>query len=281
MPWDHTSITTREVDLGPVRLALVEAGRGGRPLLLAHGFTGTKEDFADWIDPLVEGGWWVVAPDHRGHGGSSKLADESAYTLATLAADLEALVAHLGWDRYALLGHSMGGMIAQEVVLRDPGRVERLVLMDTHHGPVEGLEPERVEAGMAILRSEGLEVFLSVLEHVAPRVPTPSEAALAARRPELVAWNETKLRNVDPAMYAAMALQLVYRADLLDALAELAVPTLVLVGAEDQAFVGAAHRMAATIPGAELVVVTDAAHSPQFENPDAWWAAVSGFLHRA
>lgn len=84
MPWDHTSITTREVDLGPVRLALVEAGRGGRPLLLAHGFTGTKEDFADWIDPLVEAGWWVVAPDHRGHGGSSKLADESAYTLATL-----------------------------------------------------------------------------------------------------------------------------------------------------------------------------------------------------
>lgn len=60
--------------------------------------------------------------------------------------------------------------------------------------------------------------------------------------------DETKLRNVDPAMYAAMALQLVYRADLLDALAELAVPTLVLVGAEDQAFVGAAHRMAATIP---------------------------------
>ena len=202
MPWDHTSITTREVDLGPVRLALVEAGRGGRPLLLAHGFTGTKEDFADWIDPLVEAGWWVVAPDHRGHGGSSKLADESAYTLATLAADLEALVAHLGWDRYALLGHSMGGMIAQEVVLRDPGRVERLVLMDTHHGPVEGLEPERVEAGMAILRSEGLEVFLSVLEHVAPRVPTPSEAALAARRPELVAWNETKLRNVDPTIRA-------------------------------------------------------------------------------
>ena len=105
MPWDHTSITTREVDLGPVRLALVEAGRGGRPLLLAHGFTGTKEDFADWIDPLVEAGWWVAAPDHRGHGGSSKLADESAYTLATLAADLEALVAHLGWDRYALLGY--------------------------------------------------------------------------------------------------------------------------------------------------------------------------------
>lgn len=280
MAWDHTPITTHEVDLGPVRLAVAEAGRGGRPLLLAHGFTGTKEDFADWIDPLVETGWWVVAPDHRGHGGSTRLADESAYTLTAFAHDLEALVDLLGWDRYSLLGHSMGGMIAQEVVLRDPGRVERLVLMDTHHGAVEGLEPERVDAGMAILRTEGFEVYVSVLEQVAPRTPTPAEAALADRRPELRAWNEAKLRAVDPAMYAAMAPQLVRRADLLGALARLTLPTLVVVGAEDRAFVGAAHRMAATIPGAELVVVPDAAHSPQFENPDAWWAAVGGFLNR-
>ena len=280
MAWDHTPITTHEVDLGPVRLAVAEAGRGGRPLLLAHGFTGTKEDFADWIDPLGEAGWGVVAPDHRGHGGSTRLADEAAYTLTTFADDLEALVAGLGWDRFALLGHSMGGMIAQEVVLRDPGRVERLVLMDTHHGAVEGLDPERVDAGMAILRTEGFEVYLSVLEQVAPRVPTPAEAALADRRPALKAWNDAKLRAVDPAMYAAMAPQLVRRADLLDALARLAVPTLVVVGAEDRAFVGAAHRLAASIPGAELVVVPDAAHSPQFENPDAWWEAVGGFLNR-
>jgi pimeloyl-ACP methyl ester carboxylesterase len=280
MAWDHTPITTHEVEVGAVRLAVAEAGRGGRPLLLAHGFTGTKEDFADWIDPLVEAGWWVVAPDHRGHGGSTRLADEAAYTLAAFAADLEALVGVLGWDRYALLGHSMGGMIAQELVLRDPARVERLVLMDTHHGAVEGLDPERVDAGMAILRAEGFDVYLTVLAQVAPRTPTPAEVALAARRPGLTAWNEAKLLAVDPAMYAAMAPQLVRRADRLADLATLALPTLVLVGAEDLAFVGAAHRMAAAMPGAELVVVPDAAHSPQFENPDAWWAAVSGFLHR-
>lgn len=278
MAWDHKSITTREVDLGTVRLAVVEAGRGGRPLLLAHGFTGAKEDFADWIDRLADAGWWVVAPDHRGHGDSTKLADEAAYSLASFADDVQALVEHLGWPTYALLGHSMGGMIAQEVVLRDPGRVERLVLMDTHHGAVEGLDPDQVDVGMGVLRTEGFDVYLGVVEQMVPRRPTPAEVALAARRPALAVWSDAKLRGVDPAMYAAMAPQLVRRPDLLAALAGLSLPTLVVVGAEDRAFLGAARRLAEAIPGAELAVLPDAAHSPQFENPEAWWEAVSGFL---
>jgi pimeloyl-ACP methyl ester carboxylesterase len=112
-------------------------------------------------------------------------------------------------------------------------------------------------------------------------VPTPSEAALAARRPELVAWNETKLRNVDPAMYAAMALKLVYRADLLDALAELAVPTLVLVGAEDQAFVARRPPHGGHHPRRGAGRGDRCRPQPAVREPDAWWAAVSGFLHRA
>ena len=65
----------RTIDLighgGPVSLAVAEAGAGGRSLLLLHGFTGAKEDFTEWLDPLAELGWHVVAPDQRGHGESS------------------------------------------------------------------------------------------------------------------------------------------------------------------------------------------------------------------
>jgi pimeloyl-ACP methyl ester carboxylesterase len=90
-----------------VRLDVGEAGAGGRPLLLVHGFTGAKEDFTDFLDPLAARGWHAVAPDLRGHGASSKPDDEAGYSLAIFAGDLARLVGALGWDGCVLLGHSM------------------------------------------------------------------------------------------------------------------------------------------------------------------------------
>ena len=70
-----------------------------------------------------------------------------------------------------------------------------------------------------------------------------------------------------------------------DRLGELAglpdrLPALVIVGEQDAPFVGPSKRMAETIPDATLVVIADAGHSPQFENPDDWWSALSTFLAR-
>ena len=71
----------RSVDIGSIRLTIAEEGAGGRPLMLVHGFTGAKEDFGDFLVPLADRGWHVVAPDLRGHGASDKPTEESAYTL--------------------------------------------------------------------------------------------------------------------------------------------------------------------------------------------------------
>jgi pimeloyl-ACP methyl ester carboxylesterase len=68
--------------------------------------------------------------------------------------------------------------------------------------------------------------------------------------------------------------------DRLPDLAGIAAPTLVIVGDEDGPFLKPSRRMADAIPGAELAVIPDAGHSPQFENPDAWWQALSAFLRR-
>src|SRR5687768_8869044 len=101
---------TRTVAIGDVALVIDEAGAGGRPLLLVHGFTGSRADFDMALGPLAEAGWHVVAPELRGHGDSSRPAEESAYSFEIFAADVLELADHLGFDRFTLLGHSMGGM---------------------------------------------------------------------------------------------------------------------------------------------------------------------------
>ena len=91
------AVNERTVRVGDVDLSIAEAGVGGRPLLLLHGFTGAKEDFAEWLDPLGDAGWHAVAPDHRGHGASSKPTQEDDYSFEILAADTADLVDALGW----------------------------------------------------------------------------------------------------------------------------------------------------------------------------------------
>lgn len=264
--------------VGAVDLAVLEAGRGGRPLLLVHGFTGAKEDFADHLDALAAEGWWVVAPDLRGHGASTQPPLEADYALATFAADLVGLVDGLGWERFALLGHSMGGMIAQELVLDHPDRVDRLVLMATDHGPVEGLEPEVVAVGLEVLRTQGLPALLALLDELAIVPRAASEERVRAERPGYVEFAERKARSCAPAMYAAMAVALTNRPDRLAELRGLAVPTLVLVGEEDRTFIGACRRLADAVPGATLAVIPNASHSPQFEHPEAWWRVLAPWL---
>lgn len=272
------TVGERVAHLGEVDLSVAEAGVGGAPLLLVHGFTGAKEDFGDWMGSFADAGFWAVAPDLRGHGASAKPAREADYSLAAFADDLVALTADLGWDRFAVVGHSMGGAVVQEVVLRRPERVERLVLMDTHHAAFEGLDPGVVEMGAEIIREQGLPALLELMEAFKTAPPSPADRRVRSTRPGYVDWNEAKLGAVSPAMYAALALELVTRPDRLPELIGLAVPTLVVVGEQDTDLLAAAERMGAGIPGARHVVIPDAAHSPQFENPDVWWQVVSEFL---
>lgn len=269
----------RDVTSSRLRHSVAEAG-SGEPLLLVHGFTGAKEDFADFLDGFADRGWHVVAPDLRGHGASEAPDDEDAYSFETMADDVLALADALGWERFDLLGHSMGGMVAQVLALRAPERLRSLVLMDTGHGPVEGLDPALVALAVEVVRTEGVERLIELMTEMgtAGRTRTPSEERVREERAGYVEFGDRKLRAASPAMYAAMAPRIHASDDRLDALATLDVRTLVVVGEEDEAFLGASERMAEAIPGAVLEVIADAAHSPQFENPDRWWKVVSRFL---
>ena len=265
--------TVGERTVGSVGLATIEAGEGGVPLLVSHGFTGAKEDFADFLDPPAG-----VAPDLRGHGSSDQPDQEDQYSLAVFAQDLLGLADQLGWDRFALLGHSMGGMIAQEMALGAPDRIDQLILMSTSHGPIDELDSETVEVGLAVLREQGLPALLELITLLPKAEPTASEVRVRAERPGYVEFADGKVHRCSGAMYAAMGMELTSRPDRLADLESLSMPTLVIVGDEDRLMLAPSHRIAQAVPGAELVVVPDAAHCPQFENPDPWWKAVSSFL---
>ncbi len=265
---------------GPIDLVVAEAGAGGRPLVLVHGFTGAKEDFTDWLDPLADRGWHVVAPDQRGHGASPKPEDPGAYSFDAYAADLLGLLDALGWPSAAALGHSMGGMVLQTALLRDPARFAAIVLMDTSHRSLKGVDEEVVELAARIARDDGMAALLAAQALVAG-APEPAHERTLATRPGYGEFSDRKLLESSPAMYGAMLRAITDLASV-DRLEQLAatvrVPTLVLVGEQDRPFLKPAQRMADAIPGAELVVIPDAAHCPQFEAPDAWWSALSSFL---
>jgi pimeloyl-ACP methyl ester carboxylesterase len=273
-------MATRVVHIGEGEtLTIDEVGVGGRGLLLVHGFTGGRIDFADHLDALARAGWWVVAPDLRGHGDSWHPEEESAYSFDHFAGDVWGLVDALGWERLVLLGHSMGGMIAQVAAAERPEALDGLVLMDTTHGPLR-IDRELALLGAQIVREGGMAAVKAALDSLEGEGPlgTPANERLLAERPGYREMGDRKFLGSSPAMYASMIEQMTDQLDRLQHLADLSVPTLVVVGEQDAPFLGPSEAMATAIPGARLEVIPDAGHSPQFENPEAWRVVMLDFL---
>jgi 3-oxoadipate enol-lactonase len=271
---------TRRIDLDGVTLDVAEAGDGGRPVLLVHGFTADRDEVAGLLAPLAARGWHAVAPDLRGHGRSDHPTDAGAYSFEILAADVLALAGALGWDRFALLGHSMGGAVAQLLALDHPGRLTGLVLASTFHGPVKGITMDLVELGRWVVREAGMAGLADAM--AARRAENPDSVAAFERlqeaRPGYAEDSRQRLVATSPDMWMALAPRFVDQPDRLDALAGLDVPTAVIVGELDSTMLDDCVRLAKAIPGAELTVIPEAGHVPQLENPEAWEAAVLGFL---
>lgn len=266
-------------EITPRPMARTEAGIGGNPLMLVHGLTGGRIDFAAWVEPLAALGWHVVAPDVRGHGDTGGPRDVDAYTLEHIAVDIDMLADELAWDRFVLLGHSMGGVFAQQYAIEHTDRVAGLILMDTAHGPVAWLTGELVEAAATIAMNDGMAALSDLLTAQGPP-PAESDASPAPpeSRPDLAAEDRAKFIATIPEAYVASTRLLLRSPDRLAQLGSLGLPTLVVIGELDAPFYDDCIRLAAEIPGSTLAVIPGAGHSPQRETPSAWWEAVSGFL---
>ena len=221
-------------------------GERGEPLVLVHGFTG---DITDWRFQVAEFARThrVLIADNRGHGRSSAPADLSHITIERMADDIEALARMAGFERYHLLGHSMGGAIAQEIAVRDRGRLLSLTLEDTAPSFAE-FRPRMPEKPPP-LSPERLEEVMARLARMSPEVLQAGWKALAG-------WQGT-----------------------LERATRIPVRTLVIYGEDDgPALVDGSRRLAELIPNSKLHVVEGGAHCPQEERPDEFNAVLRAFL---
>lgn len=271
-------LTSNFVRNGDILTAYHDEGRGD-PLLLLHGFTGSKLDFHDQLQWFTDR-HRVLAPDHRGHGESSNPASPDAYSLDILVEDLAGYLDAIDVRRTHLLGHSMGGMVAMRFALRYPERLASLILMDTAAEPLT-MFPRALREQLAVeVRANGCASRIAMMRQM------PMNDAQARGRDYLGEdehWRriELKLSQMDPEAWIALGNDMSNQPALLPELREIEIPTTIIVGEHDAPFVEPSARMAKTIPNAQLVTIPLAAHCPQYENAAAWRTSIEGHLERA
>ncbi|MGI8512976.1 MAG: alpha/beta fold hydrolase [Solirubrobacteraceae bacterium] len=234
----------------------------GEPLLLIQGLSGNT---LHWTEPFLEElepGFELIAYDHRGIGHSQ--AGPGPYSIKDLADDAAGLLDVLELDAVHVLGISMGGMVAQELTLRHPGRVRTLSLGCTSPGG-----PERVDTDPAVV-SRLMELGLSgqmgrLMEEGYAFNVSPTYARDPAGL-ELMRELAQELPGSLPVLLAQ--LQALTGHDASARLGEIAVPTLIMHGSEDRILpVGNAHVLARLIPGARLEIFADVGHLFWWERP--------------
>jgi len=246
-------------------LSYLRAGCGP-PLVLVHGYLGGAAQWRAEIDRLAER-FDVIAPDLPGFAGSAALPPPGR--IAGFAAAVVALLDELGIARVTLLGHSMGGMIVQDLAAAHPARVARLILYAT--GP-HGAMPDRFESldtSRARIREDGVA-------RTSRRIAgTWFRAGAAAPGFGIVA----RLGAQASEAAALAGLDAMSRWDGRDALARLTMPALVLWGDRDKSYRWPqVERLWQGLPAASLAVVPGAAHAVHLEKPALFHALLDDFL---
>lgn len=255
------------VSVGEIDLHYEERG-AGRPLLLVPGIPAIASDWAPLAERL-DRSRRVIAYDNRGSGASTATA--APYTTAQLAADAVALLDALEIGRADVFGMSLGGMIAQELALGWPERVDRLVLGCTHCGIEHAARPDR-EAGRA---------FAMETDDWGERMRALAPFAFAAGvGPELLGpFVEKKAGDgQDPEGYRGQIAAALGH-DTYERLPLIRQPTLIVTGDEDRVIPAASSAVLhERIPGSRLDTIAGAGHLFFLERPDETLRLLHEFL---
>lgn len=254
-----------------MRLNFREAGAGEQVVLFVHGFPFDSSMWTTQLESLPRG-WRGIAPDLRGSGGSAGSRDD-AYTMDMHALDLVQLLDDLDIERAVVCGLSMGGYVAMALWRLQPDRVRALVFCDTR--AAADSEEARRARGMLALRVER-EGAQAVVDAMLPKLVS---ARTRGARPEVEARVQEMMLATPPESIVRALRGLAARADSVQTLERVTVPTLVVVGADDAitppADSGLIHER---VHGSRLVEIEGAGHVSNLEQPDEFNAAVNGFL---
>ncbi|MGH2607508.1 MAG: alpha/beta fold hydrolase [Tepidiformaceae bacterium] len=246
--------------------------RGNPPIVMILGLSHRIPHWGRLPELLAER-LFVVLLDCRGMGESERR--DEPYTLADEVGDVLAVMDAAGVDRAAVYGRSRGGMLAQELALTHPERVERLILSGTRHGgPGSVPSTERVNRAMNFGPEMTREqIFATQNEAMA-------SPGWRERDPEAFDYCLSVDLEAPPRRFAVVRQQEAFAGwSSYERLGQIACPTLVLCG-EDDGMVPPenSRQIASLIPGARLRLIPLCGHVPMLEQPEAVRDAVFGFV---
>jgi pimeloyl-ACP methyl ester carboxylesterase len=256
----------------------VEAHGEGIPLVLSCGWCTTHENFRPQVEPLVRAGARVILWDFRGHGRSEAPTSDAAYDMSILVDDLGRVLDWAAPGEPAVVGGlSFGGLLSLHFALARPERVRALLLIDSGPGFKNADAAARwttlVERTATRLEEQGMQALLTgraVDTSIGrrPELPAAQAAsrAIAAQSPEGLARFGRRVAGPAPCV--------------IDLLPRITAPALVVVGAEDDAYLRAAEVMSAKLPNATHVTIAKAGHIVNIEEADAFNRAVVSFLEK-
>jgi len=234
-------------------------GQSGPVILLSHGYSSTSGMWKGQIEPLSKSHKLVIW-DMRGHGDSDYPDDLAAYSEEATVADMAALLDAVGAKTAIVGGLSLGGYMSLAFNRVHPDRVEALLIFDT---------------GPGYRNDEAREGWNRTSIARADRFDRDGLAALGNASGEV---RIVRHRSADGLAKAARGMLTQRNPNVINSLPTIGVPALVVVGANDTPFIAASDYMAAKIPGAKKVVIPDAGHAANIDQPAAFNRAVVEFL---
>lgn len=241
------------------------------PIVEVHGYTGNLNNWTA-LNTQLESSWRTIALDLPGHGRSGVRMQAQDYDLDTLAQSVLEFAQALGIGPFYLMGHSMGGTVAQHFAVAHADRLRGLVLVDTAATMPKLTRMEDRRRLVELARDEGMEaVFEAQLQGM-------QLSQRLQENPELIdAWRQEFLLTSREA-YVYCAIAIAQRRPLIDELAKLDLPTLIVAGEFDEPFLEPSRVLHETIAGSRLEIMEGCNHAPFVEKPAEFAAVLQSFL---
>ena len=233
------------------------AGRG-RPVIFLHAFAVTGAMWFPQVPALTAAGYDVICVDQRGHGQSS--APPGPYTIPQMANDIHQLIAQLKLDRTCIVGLSMGGRVAMRLTLDHPQDVASLTLVSTKSEPAREIQAELEALAQRVEQGE--------VESVVEEWYDERYQRLAVYAPDLNRKLKAEWRQKSGSGFIGAARAIIEMESMTNRISEIRTPTLAVAGALDSPchpFVAWYER---SIPDCRGVIVPDAAHLVNIEQPE-------------